>query len=185
MARVAAGDEAAFRCLAEAQLARVLALARRMLGVSAEAEDVAQEVLLRLWRHAGRWQAERGRVATWLYAITARLCLDRLRGAQLRSAELRSARSAASEEALAAAPDPAPDALAGLQAREEQARVGAAVGALPPRQRAALALFYYEGLDGEAAARALGLRPRAFWSLLHRARLGVRQGLAGREGEDP
>lgn len=175
MARVAAGDEAAFRCLAEAQLARVLALARRMLGVSAEAEDVAQEVLLRLWRHAGRWQAERGRVATWLYAITARLCLDRLRGAQ----------SAAPEEALAATPDPAPDALADLQAREEQARVGAAVGALPPRQRAALALFYYEGLDGEAAAQALGLRPRAFWSLLHRARLGVRQGLVGREGEDP
>ena len=82
MERVAQGDAQAFQQLVDTGIDRVLAVARRTLGDEAEAEDVAQEVFLRLWRQAEKWQGGRAQVSTWLYRVTVNACIDRLRVAK-------------------------------------------------------------------------------------------------------
>jgi RNA polymerase sigma-70 factor (ECF subfamily) len=69
--------------------------------------------------------------------------------------------------------DPGPGAPETLSRSEDLTRLTAAIQALPPRQRAALTLFYYEEVSGEEAATVLGVSRRAFWSLLHRSRQAV------------
>src|SRR5689334_20304146 len=78
MRRVAAGDSAATRLVVTRHLPQVLALARRMLNDAAEAEDVAQEAMLRLWQASTRWH-EDAPVAAWLYRVAHNLAIDRIR----------------------------------------------------------------------------------------------------------
>jgi RNA polymerase sigma-70 factor (ECF subfamily) len=131
-------------------------------GLAAEADDVAQEALLRIWTHASHWQSERSRLTTWIYMIVYRLCVDRLRGHRTVPIDL-----------AMETPDPAPGAQETLLRSEDLARLSTAIQALEPRQRAALTLFYYEDVSGEEAAVILAVSRRAFWSLLHRARQRV------------
>ena len=77
----AQGEPAAARILTARLLPRVLNHAARVLGDRAEAEDVAQEAMLRLWRAAQDWTAGGARPSTWLYRVTANLAVDRLRRA--------------------------------------------------------------------------------------------------------
>ncbi len=163
MARIAAGDEAAFRRFADRHVGRMLRLAQSILGSAAEADEVAQEALLRVWRHAARWDAARSQPGTWVHTIVTRLCVDRLR--QRRHEPI----DAATEVA-----DPAPSALDALSSRREAQALRDALASLPERQRVALTLFYQEELPGAEAAETLGLNLRAFWSLLERARRTLR-----------
>jgi len=159
MKQIAQGDEAAFRILADRHVGRILRLAEKTLGSAAEADDVAQEALLRIWANAGNWQRERSRLSTWIYTIVYRLCVDRLRGHRTVPMDL-----------AMETPDPAPGAQEELLRSEELQRLSAAMQALEPRQRAALTLFYYDDVSGEEAATILKMTRRAFWSLLHRGR---------------
>src|SRR5690606_18087537 len=80
LGRIAAGDGPACAVLVDRHLGRVVALAWRMLGSRADAEDVAQEVFLRAWQRAASWRPEGGaRFSTWLHRVAVNLCLDRLR----------------------------------------------------------------------------------------------------------
>ncbi len=164
MRGIAAGEERALRALAERHLERMRRLARKTLGSEAEADDVAQDALIRVWTHAASWRPERARLSTWLSTIVWRLCLDRLR----------MRRTVPLEHAMQAE-DPKPGALEMLTRAGELGRLAAALRTLQPRQRAALTLFYYEEMTGPDAAQVLGLSLRAFWSLLHRARQAVQQ----------
>ena len=74
MACVRARDAAAFRLLVDAHVRPLHRIAYRMMGDAAEAEDLAQEALLRLWRDAGRWQAGQGGVGAWLKRVVVNLC---------------------------------------------------------------------------------------------------------------
>jgi RNA polymerase sigma-70 factor (ECF subfamily) len=65
--------------LVAAKLPRILGLATRVLRNTSEAEDVAQEAFIRVWRHAGAWQSGRARFDTWLHTVVLNLCHDRLR----------------------------------------------------------------------------------------------------------
>lgn len=166
MLRVGAGDRAACRTMVDRHLAPVTALARRMLGNPADAEDVAQEVFLRVWTAARRWRPGPARVTTWLHRVTLNLCLDRLR----KKPEL-------PLEDVAEPPDPRPDAAEGI-ARDETARlVAAALASLPERQRAAITLCHHQGLSNIEAAEVLGVTVEALESLLARGRRALRQKL--------
>ena len=77
--RVGQGDPAAIQAMVARKLPRMLALARRMLGDAVEAEDVAQEAMLRAWRQAPRWTPGKARFDTWLHRVALNLCYDRLR----------------------------------------------------------------------------------------------------------
>src|SRR6218665_382680 len=76
---VAAGDEDAMRAMVKLKLPRLLALATRMLGDPMEAEDVAQETFLRIWKHAGGWRQGKAKFDTWAHRVAINLCHDRLR----------------------------------------------------------------------------------------------------------
>ena len=166
MARVAAGDTAAFRALVERHSAMVHALAWRMLG-PADAEDVVQESFTRLWVNAKGWMPSGGGLGGWLRRVATNLCVDRLR----RPAGL-------GDEHLAGHADEAPLADARLDEARRQAAVAEAVRALPDRQRAAIVLTYYEGVPNAEAAAILGLGVKAVESLLVRARQALTRSLA-------
>ncbi|MFO6448833.1 sigma-70 family RNA polymerase sigma factor [Erythrobacter sp. NE805] len=179
-ARLAARDPEALREVIAAHAARLHRIAWRMTGDTAEAEDIVQEALLRLWDQAPRI-AERhppgSRVAAglrlggWLQRVATNLAIDRLRRAR------RLAEGEVPERA-----DEAPLADATVAARQEGALARALIAALPERQRAAIVLTYYEELPNAEAAAALDMNIKAFESLLHRARAALRQVLAAREG---
>jgi len=167
MALVAQGDEGAFRRLAARHTAPSLRLAGRMTGNLAEAEDVVQEALLRVWRAADRWRPTAA-FRTWLYRIVVNLCIDRGRRPSL--APLDDAGDPA---------DPAPGPAAALEQGRMARRVAAAVADLPERQRIALVLTYYEGLGNEETARVLDTSVGGVESLLVRARRSLKTSLAG------
>ncbi len=164
---VANGDEAACRLLVDRHLTRMIALARRMLGNQADAEEVAQEVFLRVWTHAVRWEPGRAKFSTWLYRVATNLCLDRLR--RRTTDDIDSIPEPMSDE-------PGPHVL--LEQQQLANRVEIALQALPDRQRVAITLAHYQGLTNIEAAETLEISVEAVESLLGRARRALRVSLA-------
>lgn len=171
--RVGRGDEAAARLLVGAKLPRILALATRTLQDRGEAEDVAQEAFLRVWRHAGRWRPGAARFDTWLHTVTLNLCRDRLRKRR--------------EVVMAEPPDRVDPALAQdvtLDEASEGRAVAHAIASLPERQREAILLVHYQDMSNIEAAAALEISVDALESLLARGRRALRHHFAERETGD-
>ncbi len=166
MARVRARDALAFRMLVDRHVRPLHRIAYRMIGDAAEAEDLAQEALLRLWRDAARWQAGGAGTGAWLNRVVINLCLDRLRR-----------RRFASDEAVPERADETPLAPEEMDAARLRAATVAAIAALPDRQRAAIVLTYYEEVSNQVAAETLDMNIKAFESLLLRARSALRTAL--------
>lgn len=162
------GDRAAGEALVRAVAPRLWRIAWRLLRDAAEAEDVAQETLIRMWKAAPQWQPGRARFETWLHQVATNLCLDRLR---------KSGRFV-EESAAPDPPDPGPAPDAGLMGEALKARVDAALAQLPDRQRAALTLVHYEDMSAAEAGEILGASVEAVESLLSRARRALRDALA-------
>ena len=80
--RLARGEAFAFRSVVDRYLSHLLGVARRMLCDDAEAEDVAQEALMRLWRNAGSLELGPGGLRPWLTRVTSNLCIDRIRASR-------------------------------------------------------------------------------------------------------
>lgn len=165
MARIAGGDRAAFDLLAQRHAGAIVRLAAHILRNRADAEDVAQDAMLRVWTNAPRWKPV-AKFRTWLTRIVVNLCLDRKRRAQWMPLD------SAGELA-----DPKPDAATQYQADESERRLAAAIANLPPRQRAAVALSYGEGLSNAATADILDTSVSAVETLLVRARTSLRRAL--------
>ncbi|MDJ0382727.1 ECF RNA polymerase sigma factor SigK [Streptomyces sp. G-G2] len=140
LGRVAQGDEAAFVTVYEAVSGSVLGLARAVLRDRAQAEEVAQEVLVEVWRTAGRYRRDRGTAMAWVLTMAHRRAVDRVRSAQA-SAD-RERRAARLESAL-----PAFDQVSeAVEDRLERERVRHCLAALTELQRQSVALAYYRGL---------------------------------------
>lgn len=165
--RVADGDPAASRALVGRKLPRILGLAQRMLNDPAEAEDVAQEAFLRVWRQAPRWRPGQAKFDTWLHRVTLNLCYDRLR----RRREI-------TTDAPPELADEAPPPDRRLEAQDTGRRVGAALAKLPDRQREAVVLCHYQELGNIEAAAVMGVTVEALESLLSRGRRALRAALA-------
>ena len=166
MAEVATGNEQAFRALAGRHAAWALGLAGRLLGNPADAEDVVQEAMLRVWTNAPRWRPEAG-FKTWFYRVVVNLALDWWRRKPMRPL------SAAGEPV-----DPKPDPQAALAQRQTTDLVAAAIAELPERQRVVLVLAYHEGVSNAEVAALLGVSVGAVEGLLVRARRTLRERLA-------
>ncbi|WP_198089134.1 RNA polymerase sigma factor [Variovorax sp. E3] len=164
LVRVGRGEPQAMREMVARKLPRMVALGVRFLGRRSEAEEVAQEVFLRVWKQAADWQPGQARFDTWLHRVAMNLCYDRLRGRH----------DEATDDALDDAPDPGPAPDEALQAAQRGARLAAALKALPTRQREALVLQYYQELSNQEAATVMGVTVEALESLLSRARRALR-----------
>lgn len=172
LAGLVGGDAAAFGALVARHLPTVLAVARRMLRDDAEADDVAQEALLRLWRTGASVELGPGGLKPWLRRVTTNLCIDRIRA---------TSRTTVTDEVPEQATPP--EQLATLAGKDLAERVAAALRSLPERQRLALTLFHYEGSSQIEVGRAMGISDEAVESLLGRARRTLK-GLLADEWRD-
>lgn len=166
LARLAERDAGAFRILVERHLPSVLGVARRMLRDDAEAEDVAQECLVRLWQNGAGLDVGNGGVRPWLRRVAVNLSIDRIR-----SGRRTDVTDEVPEQAVQA------DQLSLLEEGDLSARVNAAIMALPERQRQALVMFHFEGLSQSGVAEIFGVTDEAVESLLARARRALRTAL--------
>jgi RNA polymerase sigma-70 factor, ECF subfamily len=133
---VARGDEAAFARLYDLVAPRVYGLIRRVLRDPAQAEEVAQEVLVEVWRTASRYEPARGSATAWIFTIAHRRAVDRVRSEQAASDRLRKAATA--EVAY-------DDVVEQATARIERQQVRRCIGNLTDLQREAVLLAYYRG----------------------------------------
>lgn len=173
LAAFAGGDRAAALELTQRLTPRVMGQAYRMLGNRAEAEDVAQDAMLRLWKIAPDWDAERAKVTTWLYRVVANLCTDRLR---------KSGRGVALD-AIAEPADTAPSVAQTLQDTARSDALRQALADLPDRQGQAVALRHLEDLGNPQIAEIMKTNVRSVESLIARGKRALIAGLAGRKAD--
>ena len=166
--RLRRGDPRAFEELVIAYQHRVFGVALRMLRSRGEAEEIAQEVFLRVHRAVGDFRGE-AKLSTWLYAITSRLCLNRLASGERRV----SREGEESLERLRADADPA----AHVERVELEAALQRAITELPEERRIMVVLRDFEGLSYEEIATALDLPLGTVRSRLHRARTDLKEKL--------
>lgn len=164
------GDQTAAVILTRRLVPRLVAYAGRVLGDRAEAEDVAQEAMLRLWRVAPEWRQGEAKVTSWLYRVATNLCIDRQRKRRWQAP-------------LEAAGDPAdgqPDQVARLTEADRAQALQNALATLPDRQRQAVVLRHLEGLGNPEIAQIMDIGVEAVESLTARGKRALAAALAGR-----
>ncbi len=166
MQAIAAGDPRAARQVVEQHLPVALSLARHMLGSQAEAQEIAQEAFLRLWKQAPKWEPGRALVSTWLRRIASNLCIDRLRQRRTRPLLAQDERSVAASQQH------------DMEEMQMKQRVNRALDELPARQKLALTLYHYEGMSQKQAAHVMEISEHALESLMARAKRGLKARLA-------
>ncbi|MGH1464915.1 MAG: RNA polymerase sigma factor [Cognatishimia sp.] len=166
------GDASAARVLTFRLTPKVFGHAYRMLGDRAEAEDVTQDALVRLWKLAPDWRQGEAKVTTWLYRVVANLCTDRLRKQR--------------GVALDAIPEPEDDAASAAEMMQHKARVDAlqeALNTLPDRQKQAVILRHIEGMANPEIAEIMQIGIEAVESLTARGKRALAKVLADRKDE--
>jgi len=167
-----AGDEEAARSLVDSHKDRLFAFVWRILRDHHESEEICQEAFLRAFSSLDSFSAEY-RFSTWLFTIAYRLCLN----------QIRRRKSLTGEVDFSAVSGDAPDAAEQLAESEEARRlkneIWDAVDQLSTQQRAAVLLFYREGMSCEAIAKTMGIPMATAKSHLHRARGRLRDALIG------
>jgi len=173
MKRIAGGDEQAFADLAGRYSPRLLALAWRLLGNRADAEDALQRALLRLFRSAASYRPEWA-VSTWLYRITTNVCVDEMRR--------RASRADRREDTVDEGSDRQADLFHGAVGARDPGRdmdVQRALLSVPREARILLALRYVDGLTYRELARVRGISVNTVKSQLARGKTILRAALQG------
>jgi RNA polymerase sigma-70 factor (ECF subfamily) len=175
MARIKQGDTDALRDLIDAHQHRVIGTVAKMLGDDSDAEDIAQQVFIRVWKSAARYEPT-AKFTTWLFKITRNLVFNELRRRKRHPAH--SLDAATEDDRPMQAPDPttkAPDDA--LLNNEMQTAIQRAIDELPEIQRMAIVLRRYDDVPYEDIGEILGLSVPAVKSVLFRARTELREKL--------
>jgi RNA polymerase sigma-70 factor, ECF subfamily len=166
------GDKAAAAALTLRLTPMIFSLASRVLNDRTEAEDIAQEAMLRLWKMAPEWRQGEAKVSTWLYRVTSNLCTDRLRK-----------RKGIGLDQIAEPEDDRPHIDNRLQLADRAAALRAAMIQLPDRQRQAVILRHFEGLANPEIAEILNVSVEAVESLIARGKRKLASLLVGQKAE--
>lgn len=169
MLRVQRGDEAAFGELMEKHRKRVLNLVFRYVGEANAAEDIAQDVFVRVYQSRHRYTPT-AKFSTWLYRIAVNHCLNAIRARKSQAASL-SKEEGRREGEGGEAPDE------GIRRSEVRVAVREAIDSLPPSQRMAVLLARFEELSYQEIGEAMGLSLEAVKSLLFRAKESLQERL--------
>jgi RNA polymerase sigma-70 factor (ECF subfamily) len=161
------GDRAAAQALTMRLTPKMLGYAARFLKDRAEAEDVAQEAMLRLWKIAPDWRQGEAQVSTWLYRVVTNLCTDRLRKKRGKGLD-----------EIAEPEDGRPSQEAVMMQRQRVDALQAALDDLPERQREAVVLRHIEGLGNPEIAEILDISVEAVESLTARGKRALAKALA-------
>lgn len=153
---------------------RALSISFRMLNDLAEAEDVVQEAMLRLWKTAPDWRSGEADPGTWLYRVVHNLCIDRLRKRKRHDVGL---------DGVAEPADPTPGAEARMIAADRVAALNTALSHVPERQRQAVILRHIEGLPNPEIAQVMDISVEAVESLTARSKRALADALAPRKEE--
>ncbi len=164
------GDQSAARSLTLRLAPRAYNQAYRMLGLQADAEDVAQDAMMRVWKIAPEWRTGEAKVTTWLYRVVANLCTDRLRKAR-----------ATSLDAIDEPMDPSPSAADDMQTNARNDALQAALMDLPARQREAVVLRHIEESPNPQIAERMEISVETVESLTSRGKRALTQILKGRK----
>jgi len=168
MVRVQSGDHEAFSFLVQRRTRMFYAAAYRMCARQDEAEDIVQDAFLKLWKNPQAWDAQRGvKFTTWFYRVVTNGAVD----------YMRKKKPAQGGDSLDYLEDTAQSQQEGLENKQQQAVLEAAIQALPERQKEALNLCFYEELSNKEAADIMGVGIKALESLLMRAKAGLRDSL--------
>ena len=167
------GDPMAAELLTRRLAPRVLGYAARLLGGDrAEAEDVTQEAMLRLWKIAPDWRTGEAKVSTWLFRVVSNLCTDRLR--KRRTVDI---------DAIEEPADDTPGAVDRLIQADRAAALQAALNDLPERQRIAVTLRHIEGEANPEIAQIMDISIEAVESLTARGKKARATALASQREE--
>ena len=162
---LASRNHSALRQIIADHGSRLHRIAYRMLQDQAEAEDITQETLIKLWQLGEKIAEPDFRIGPWLNRVITNACLDRIRRRKPQ----------AGIEQLAEVADRSPTPEATLLANDQETWVKAAIASLPERQRAAIILTHYEDCSNQEGAAILAMNIKAFESLLRRARVALQQ----------
>ncbi|WP_407188263.1 RNA polymerase sigma factor [Bradyrhizobium centrosematis] len=162
--RLAADDEAAFRMLVERHIDRAYAIALRIVGNAADAEDVVQDTMLKVWSHRGRWQHGRAKFSTWLYRVISNRCID-----------LRRKPRNENVDTVPEVADGQPGAVEIIERNELNDMLELAMQRLPEQQRIAVIFSYHENMSNGEIAQVMDTTVAAVESLLKRGRQQLRQ----------
>jgi len=168
--RLAADDQVAFRILVERHIDRAYAIALRIVGNAADAEDVVQDTMLKVWTHRGRWQHGRAKFSTWLYRVVSNRCID-----------LRRKPRNENVDAVPEVADTQPDASSVIERNEVSSLLEVAMQRLPEQQRVAVILSYHENMSNTEIAEVMDTTVAAVESLLKRGRQQLREMLRRHE----
>ena len=169
------GDGAAGRVLLGRLAPKLFSHAARVLGDRAEAEDVVQETMLRLWKIAAEWRQDEAKVSTWAYRVAVNLCTDRLRS--------RTRRPHVGIDGIAEPVAPIESAVEHMTDAARNDALDRALKTLPDRQRQAVVLRQLEGLSNPEIASIMDIGVEAVESLTARGKRALSAALAGRKEE--
>ncbi|MGJ8642233.1 MAG: RNA polymerase sigma factor [Luteolibacter sp.] len=175
MARIATGDERAFRELVERHQDAIVGTCTKMLGNTTDSEDIAQQVFIRVWKHAKKYKPD-NKFTTYLYTITRNLVYNETRRRSRKKTVSTDQREEDSHLQHPGDPSAQPDAS--LLTDELQGAIDAAIQSLPENQRLAVVLRRYDNLPYEEIADVLGTSVSSVKSILFRARTTLRETLA-------
>lgn len=177
MLAVSKGDQSAYQTLVSQHLNAISHYAFRLLGNRKDTEDICQEVFLKLWINAAKWQPEKAKLTTWLHRIAHNLCIDYLR---------KHGRTQTSESLETDASAHLLDTPHNVEQKEhidieEKRRLNHAISLLPETQRSALMLCHYAGFSNKEAAAIMNVSVKALESSIARARRSLRTQLESRD----
>ncbi|MDA0281229.1 MAG: sigma-70 family RNA polymerase sigma factor [Proteobacteria bacterium] len=169
MQAVCVGSRSAYQRLVKRYLKSISHYAYRLLGNQKDTEDITQEVFLRLWTNAQKWNTEKSKLTTWLHRITHNLCIDYLR----KHGRMQTQDSFDDE----AADSPSTSEESNEETNDKTKLLREALSALPENQRSALSLCHYQGFSNKEAAAIMNISVKALESAIARAKRSLREKL--------
>ena len=170
MQEVCMGGRSAYQRLVKRHLKSISHYAYRLLGNPKDTQDITQEVFLRLWTNAQKWNSDKSKLTTWLHRIAHNLCIDYLR----KHGKMQTQDSFDDE----VGDSPSNNEESTDEKNEKTVLVRTALSALPEKQRSALSLCHYQGFSNKEAAAIMNISVKALESAITRAKRNLRETLA-------